>query len=77
MDYTERLKTLNAKLFTSSVAVFKAMCDVIVFTNIDGVDLWKKHRGKKLSDGIVGLCGIGSASTVLWNNFPNAGMSPK
>lgn len=64
------LKKLQLKGFEMYVSLFKACCDITVFSNNPGVDLWKKKRGKKLSEAIVSLAGLGSASTVIWKNYP-------
>ena len=76
-NYCERIKSANSKLFVHYVALMKAICDIVVFSNMEGVDMWLKWRGKKLSDLVMGLGGIGSASTVIWNNFPGVGIGPK
>ena len=58
--------------FHHFVALVKSCCDVLVFSNNPGIDLWQKYAGRKLHEGLHCLCGLLSASTVLHNNFPNA-----
>lgn len=67
----EDLKKLQRKHFKNSLALLKSCCDVIVFSNSTGVDLHIKYRGKKMNEGFQAVCGIASACTVLYNNFPN------
>ena len=43
-----------------------------MFSNNAGIDLHKNYRGKKMHEGFHCLCGLVSASTVLYNYFPNA-----
>jgi hypothetical protein len=55
------------------VALAKSCCDVLVFSNNPGVDLWKRsRRGAPMHEGFHCLCGLVSASAVLYNNFPNS-----
>jgi len=61
----------KGKQFDLFVALLKSCVDVIVFSNNPGVDLWRKHRGYPMHEGFHCLCGLISASTVLYNNFPN------
>eukprot|EP00520_Triparma_pacifica_P004078 CAMPEP_0118650448 /NCGR_PEP_ID=MMETSP0785-20121206/10255_1 /TAXON_ID=91992 /ORGANISM="Bolidomonas pacifica, Strain CCMP 1866" /LENGTH=280 /DNA_ID=CAMNT_0006542829 /DNA_START=170 /DNA_END=1008 /DNA_ORIENTATION=- len=72
IDYVDDtdLKKLQLKGFEIYVSLFKACCDTVVFSNIAGVDIWKKRRGKKLNEAVVSLAGLGSASTVIWKNWP-------
>jgi hypothetical protein len=68
------------KQFTNLVALVKSCCDVLVFSNNPGVDLWRKrHRNGSppMHEGFHCLCGLLSASTVLYNNFPNSAVSKK
>lgn len=58
--------------FELCVALLKSIADVTVFSNNPGVDLHLKYRGKKNHEGLHCLGGLISASTVLYNNFPNA-----
>jgi Peroxisomal biogenesis factor 11 (PEX11) len=46
--------------------------DVIVFSNNPGIDLHQKFRGKKNHEGFHCVCGLISASTVLYNSYPDA-----
>jgi len=48
----------------------KSACDVIVFSNNPGVDLHQKLRGRKNHEAIHSICGVISASTVLYKSFP-------
>lgn len=50
----------------------QSCCDVIVFSNMPGIDLHRRMRGKKNHEGLHCLCGLISASTVIYNNFPDA-----
>ncbi|GMI34832.1 hypothetical protein TeGR_g9869 [Tetraparma gracilis] len=68
----EELEKLQLKRFSLYVNLTKSICDMIVFSNITGVDLHRKFRGKPLSEGIVSVAGLASASTVLFNNYPKA-----
>jgi len=68
----EELKALQLKKFGYYVSLMKSVCDCIVFSNISGVDLHRKYRGKPLNEGIASIAGLGSASTVIWNNYPKA-----
>lgn len=72
--YDEAKKTLQKaqeKQFTLFVALVKSICDVLVFSNNAGVDLWKRYCGRPLHEGLHCLCGIVSATVVLYNNYPN------
>jgi len=60
------------KLAKLAVALLKSCCDVLVFSNVTGVNLHKNIRGVKMHEGFHSLCGIISASTVLYNSFPDA-----
>ena len=66
------LKKIEQKHFELFLALVKSVCDVTVFSNNPGIDLHLKLRGKKNHEGLHCLCGLISASTVLYNNFPNA-----
>ena len=66
------LKKTEQKHFELFLALLKSICDVAVFSNNPGVDLHLKLRGKKNHEGLHCLCGLISAGTVLYNNFPNA-----
>ena len=69
------LKKIEQKHFELFLALVKSICDVTVFSNNPGIDLHLKLRGKKNHEGLHCLCGLISASTVLYNNFPNASES--
>lgn len=66
------LETAEAKQFVLFLALAKSCCDVLVFSNNPGIDFWKKRTGRKLHEGLHCLCGLISASTVLYSNFPNS-----
>jgi hypothetical protein len=66
----------KAKQFILFLAVLKSSCDVLAFTNNPGIDLWQKHYGRKMHEGLHCLCGLISASTVMYNFFPNASNEP-
>lgn len=66
------LKKIEQRHFELFLALLKSICDVTVFSNNPGIDLHLKLRGKKNHEGFHCLCGLISASTVLYNNFPNA-----
>jgi len=68
----DALKKIEQKHFELFLALLKSICDVTVFSNNPGIDLHLKLRGKKNHEGFHCLCGLISASTVLYNNFPNA-----
>lgn len=72
-----RLKRLQEKKFSLFLALLKSLVDVTVFSNNAGIDLHMKLRGKKNHEGLHCLCGLISASTVLYNNFPEAGAIKK
>lgn len=68
----DELKEVEARHFVLFLAFLKSCCDVMVFSNNPGIDLHLKLRGKKNHEGLHCLGGLVSASTVLYNNFPNA-----
>lgn len=68
----QQLKKMETKHFELYVALLKSICDCIVFSNNPGVDLHLKYRGKKNHEGLHCCCGLISAGTVLFGNFPNA-----
>ena len=68
----EERKKLQAKHFGLCVALVKSVCDILVFSNNTGVDLWKKHYGFKMNELVHCLCGLTSASVVLYKNYPQA-----
>jgi Peroxisomal biogenesis factor 11 (PEX11) len=71
-DNDNALETARIQQFTLFLALVKSVCDVLVFSNNPGIDLWKHHAGYKMNEGVHCLCGLLSASTVLYNNYPNA-----
>ena len=64
-------RSAHEKYYGVLLAVIKSTCDVLVFSNNPGVDLWKQHTGQKMNEGFHCLCGLVSASTVLCKNFPS------
>jgi Peroxisomal biogenesis factor 11 (PEX11) len=66
------LQKAQEKQFALFVAFLKSVCDVLVFSNNPGIDLWKRYRGRPMHEGFHCLCGLVSASTVLYANYPNA-----
>ena len=70
-DAMNELQVAQEKQIALFVALVKSICDVLVFSNNAGVDLWKRYCGRPLHEGIHCLCGIVSASVVLYNNYPN------
>jgi Peroxisomal biogenesis factor 11 (PEX11) len=68
----KQLKKLQEKQFSLFLALLKSCVDVTVFSNNPGIDLHQKFRGKKNHEGLHCLCGLISAGTVLYNNFPDA-----
>jgi hypothetical protein len=71
-DDRQAAKEAQEKQFELFLALLKSCCDVLAFSNMPGIDLHQKYRGKKMNEGFHCLCGIVSASTVLYSNFPNA-----
>ena len=67
----DHLQKTKKKHFELGLALLKSCCDFMVFSNNPGIDLHMKYRGKKNHEGLHCLCGLVSASTVLYNNFPN------
>jgi len=65
------LDKAKEKQFVLFLALVKSCADVMVFSNNPGIDLWKKHYGRNMHEGFHCLCGLVSASTVLYNKFPN------
>jgi len=66
------VKSAEGKHFELFLALLKSLCDFMVFSNNPGVDLHVKLRGRKNHEGLHCLGGLISASTVLYNNFPNS-----
>jgi Peroxisomal biogenesis factor 11 (PEX11) len=62
-------KSIDAQ-FDLFLALSKSICDVLMFSNNPGVDLWQRHTGRKLPEGLHAVCGIMSAATLLVKNFP-------
>ena len=70
-DSQDELQKSQEKQFGLLVALLKSVCDVLVFSNNPGIDLWKRYRGRPMHEGFHCLCGIVSASAVLYANYPN------
>jgi len=68
----DHLQKTKKKHFELGLALLKSCCDFMVFSNNPGIDLHMKYRGKKNHEGLHCVCGLVSASTVLYNNFPNS-----
>ena len=71
-EANQQLKQAETKHFQLYVSLLKSICDCLVFSNNPGVDLHMKYRGKKNHEGFHCCCGLISAGTVLFSNFPNA-----
>mmetsp|Transcript_43324 Transcript_43324/g.63582 ORF Transcript_43324/g.63582 Transcript_43324/m.63582 type:complete len:389 (+) Transcript_43324:56-1222(+) len=71
------LEEARSRQFVLFLALLKSCCDTTVFSNMPGVDLHTKLRNKKMNEGFQCICALTSASTVLYNNFPNKQQSPK
>jgi hypothetical protein len=67
-----RIKKLKEKQFSLFLGLLKSACDIMVFTNLPGIDLHEKWRGKKNHEGLHCMCGLISAGTVIYNNFPDS-----
>lgn len=67
----KRLVSIRKEEFSLALALLKSCCDIIVFSNNPGIDLHQKYRGKKNNEGLHCVCGLVSAGTVLFNNFPD------
>ena len=68
----EEQTKLQSKHFGLCVALLKSVCDILVFSNNTGIDLWKKHTGSKMNELVHCLCGLTSASVILYKNYPQA-----
>mmetsp|Transcript_16316 Transcript_16316/g.36709 ORF Transcript_16316/g.36709 Transcript_16316/m.36709 type:complete len:90 (-) Transcript_16316:52-321(-) len=55
----------------SSFYSVQSISDILSYANNPGVDLPKKIRGRKMSEGLQCIFSLISASTVLYNNFPD------
>jgi len=66
------VKKYEEKQFVLFLTLLKSCMDIVVFSNNPGVDLHKKWRGRKNNEAIHCLCGLISAGTSLYNNFPDA-----
>lgn len=60
------------KQFSLFLSLVKSCCDVLVFSNNPGIDLWRTKLGFPLNEGVHCAAGIVSAATVLCANYPNA-----
>ena len=71
-DSIAEAKQEEEKQFVLFLALLKSCMDIMVFSNNPGIDLHKKWRGRKNHEAIHCLCGLISAGTSLYNNFPDA-----
>jgi len=71
-DDQETVDEAKGKEFFLFVALLKSCCDALVFSNNPGIDFWKNVVGRKFHEGVHCLAGFTSASTVLYNKFPDA-----
>lgn len=76
-DCLKRLASIKEKQFSLLLALLKSCCDVVVFSNNPGIDLHQKYRGRRNHEGLHCLCGLLSAATVLYNNFPDTASAQK
>lgn len=72
LEAQRHLKTVQKAHFELLVPLVKSCCDVMVFGNNTGIDLYKRFCGRKLHEGVHCVGGLISAATVLYNKFPNA-----
>jgi hypothetical protein len=70
-DKTTRQAKLQAQYFEVNLALVKSMCDILVFSNNPGVDLWLRLYGYKLHELLHCVCGLTSASVILYKNYPS------
>jgi hypothetical protein len=68
----EELARLQRQRLLLLMGLGKSCCDVLVFSNNPGVDLWKKWRGTKMNDGLHATAGMLSAASVLFTKWPTA-----
>jgi hypothetical protein len=66
---------LQAKYFGLCLNLFKNVCDVLVFSNNAGIDLWKNQLGFKMNEMVHCVAGLASASVAVYKNFPEASSS--
>ena len=71
------LKSVKEKQFLITLDLIKSCCDVLVFSNNPGVDLWEKYRGSKLHEVVHCIGGMISAAVVMYNSYPNAAFASK
>jgi Peroxisomal biogenesis factor 11 (PEX11) len=71
VEAEKQLTGMKKEQFSLFLALLKSVCDVIVCSNNPGVDLHQRYRGKKNHEGLHCVCGLVSAGTVLFNNFPD------
>ena len=68
----EECTKLRAKYFALWAALLKSTCDVLVFSNMPGLDFWKTYHGAKMNELVHCVAGLTSASVVLYKNYPTA-----
>jgi Peroxisomal biogenesis factor 11 (PEX11) len=75
----QRVRKYNEHDVALWLGVLKSCCDVIVFSNNPGVDLWHKYNQDcirmnrndyKLHEGFHCVCGMISSVVVMYNNLP-------
>ena len=74
LDTASEVKEREGKQFVLLLALLKSCMDIVVFSNNPGIDLHKKWRGRKNHEAIHCLCGLISAGTSIYNNFPDGKM---
>lgn len=80
----EKLRVEQEKKFTLFMSLLKSCCDILVFSNNPGVDLWRRRRqphggpaaAAPMHEGFHCLCGLVSAGTVLYANYPTTTGTP-
>lgn len=48
----------------------QSVCDIVVFSNTSGVDIFQRCIGTKLHEAVHCVLALVSASTVIYNQFP-------
>ena len=66
----EKERKRKEKQVTLFLSVAKSCCDVLMFSNNPGVDLWKNSLGFHLNEGVYCVAGLISAMSVLCSKFP-------
>lgn len=71
VDASERQR-IQAKYFGLCLNLLKSVCDMLVFSNNPGLEFWKRFYGHRLHEAVHCVCGLTSASVVLYKNYPSA-----